>query len=134
MNAGFTGTVTTIGTIAATAGTCSPVTEFLNAGSGGSAVTTLSAAITTVGQTAISVASGTMIRTGGYIQVGSEDMNVTAGGGTTSLTVTRGVLGTTAATDLINSNLLITQLDWMYIEYDSGWKQCYRLHHGCMPL
>ena len=116
----FTGTPTTIGTIAGTHGTCSPVTEFLNTGSGGAAVTTLSAAITTVGQTAVSVTSGTNIGTGRYIQVGTEDMQVTAGGGTSSLTVTRGALGTTAATHFVTSNVLIPQLDWMYMSTTAG--------------
>ena len=120
MNASFNGAVSTIGTIAGSAGTCSPVTEFLNAGSGGSAVTTLNGAITTVGQTAITVTSGTNIGTGDYIQVGIEDMKVTAGGGTTSLTVTRGALGTTAATHLSGVNVLIPSLDWMYVSTTAG--------------
>ena len=82
-------------------------------------MTTLGAAITS-GQTAVTVASGTGIDTGDYIQVGTEDMKVTAGGGTANLTVTRGALGTTAATHLINANVLIPQLDWMYMSTTAG--------------
>lgn len=52
--------------------------------------------------TTMPVASGLTIGTGAvgtgfYIQIDNEAMLVTAGGGTTSLTVTRAVLGTTAA-------------------------------------
>lgn len=67
------------------------------------ASTTLTAAITTTTATAITTASATgfpsSIVNGGYfIQIDSEVMLVTAGAGTTSLTVTRGQFGTTAAT------------------------------------
>jgi hypothetical protein len=65
-------------------------------------VTTLAAAITTTGQTAITVASGTGITNNDYVQIDNEICQVTAGGGTTSLTITRGQKGTTAATHLIN--------------------------------
>jgi hypothetical protein len=60
--------------------------------------TTLSAAITSTTATSISVASGTGITNGDYIKIDSEIMGVSAGGGTASLTVTRGQLSTTAAT------------------------------------
>ena len=60
--------------------------------------TTLSAAITTTTATSISVTSGTNIANGGQIMVGTEVMYVSAGGGTSSLTVVRGYNGTTAAT------------------------------------
>ena len=63
---------------------------------GASATTTLSATITAAA-TSITVASGTNTATGGYVLIGTELMLVTAGGGTTTLTVIRGVLGTTAA-------------------------------------
>ena len=61
----------------------------------------LSGAINTL-VTTIPVTSGATIATasvgtGKYIQIDSEIMLVTAGGGTTSLTATRGALGTTAA-------------------------------------
>ncbi len=54
--------------------------------------TTMTAAQTTVKST------GTAIQNGDVIQIGSEQMLVTAGGGTTTLTIQRGYLGTTAAT------------------------------------
>jgi len=65
-------------------------------------VTTLSAAIVSTSATSISVASGAGITNNDYIQIDNEILQVTAGGGTTSLTVTRGQKGTTAATHLIN--------------------------------
>lgn len=58
--------------------------------------TALSAAMDAV-TTAASVASGANITNGTYIQIDSEIMYVTAGQGTTGLTVTRGALNTTAA-------------------------------------
>lgn len=61
-------------------------------------VTTLSAAITTTGQTSISVTSGTGIANNDYVQIDNEILQVSSGGGTTALTVTRGQKGTTAAT------------------------------------
>jgi hypothetical protein len=67
-----------------------------NGTTGASATTTLSATITAAA-TSITVASGTNTATGGYVLIGTELMLVTAGGGTTTLTVIRGVLGTTAA-------------------------------------
>ena len=60
--------------------------------------TTLSAAITTAGQTSISVTSGANIANGQDIMIDTEVINVTAGAGTTTLTVARGYNGTTAAT------------------------------------
>jgi hypothetical protein len=48
-------------------------------------------------QTTASVASGTAIVNNDYIQINTEILQVTAGGGTTTLTVTRGQLGTAAA-------------------------------------
>jgi len=65
--------------------------------------TTLSAAITTTGQTAISVTSGANIANGNFIQCGTEIMLVSAGGGTSSLTVVRAQEGSTAVTHLINA-------------------------------
>jgi hypothetical protein len=59
--------------------------------------TTLSGAITAT-QTSITVASAAGINTSFPIQIDSEQLLVTAGGGTTTLTVTRGLNGTTAAT------------------------------------
>jgi uncharacterized repeat protein (TIGR01451 family) len=59
-------------------------------------VTTLNGAITAA-QTTITVASGATITNSDFLVIDGEYMQVTAGGGTTSLTVTRGLLGTTAA-------------------------------------
>ena len=72
--------------------------------------TTLSAAITATGATSISVTSGTNIVTGQDIMIGAEVMNVTAGGGTTALTVVRGYNNTTAATHL-NGSAVNTGVD-----------------------
>ncbi|MGA3029760.1 MAG: pilus assembly protein TadG-related protein [Candidatus Limnocylindrales bacterium] len=65
-----------------------------------SATTTLSSAITTTTATTIHVASATGFPTSGtfYIQIDSEQMQVTGGQGTTTWTVVRGRNGTTAAT------------------------------------
>ena len=61
--------------------------------------TTLSANITAA-QTTITVNSGASIANNDVLLVDAEQMQVTAGGGTTSLTVTRGFNGSTAATHL----------------------------------
>jgi hypothetical protein len=58
---------------------------------------TLSVGVNAVA-TAWTVASGVSIVNGTYLQIGTEKVRVAAGGGTTSLTVERGALGTTAAT------------------------------------
>lgn len=67
--------------------------------------TALSAAITTTDGTSITVAAdfGVSASTHFRILVDSEIMQVTAGHGTTTWTVTRGMDGTTAATHLISS-------------------------------
>jgi len=67
--------------------------------------TYLSAAITTTTATSITVASATNFPSSGsfIITVDSEQMNVTAGAGTTTWTVTRGVNGTTKATHSANA-------------------------------
>lgn len=67
--------------------------------------TTLSAAITTTGQTAITVTSATGFPSSGtfLISIDTEIMVVTAGAGTTSWTVSRANAGTTAATHLISA-------------------------------
>ena len=91
--------------------TCSPVTEFL----GAKANTTLGAAITTNVQTAITVASGTGIANGDYLQLGTEIMHVTAGGGSTALTVTRGQQGTTAGASYPIGTAVQDIQDWAYL-------------------
>lgn len=62
--------------------------------------TTLSAAISTTSATSISVTDGTQLPGSGTyrIRIDTEYMDVTAGQGTNTLTVTRGVAGSTAAT------------------------------------
>lgn len=97
--------VSTVGS----ASTCSPVTEFL----GVMAQTTLSAGITTTTGTSVSVTSATGIAPGNYIQVDSEIMDITAISGTTS-TVTRGQLGTTAATHT-NGDTVQEIEDWLFL-------------------
>lgn len=63
--------------------------------------TTLAAAITTVGQTAISVVSGTGAPAVNFrIRIGDELMLVTSKGSGTDWTVTRNIEGTTATTHL----------------------------------
>lgn len=67
------------------------------------AASTLAAAITTTGQTAITMTANSMfpqsiVNGGFYVLIDSEWMQVTAGAATDSWTVTRGQFGTTAAT------------------------------------
>jgi len=59
-------------------------------------VTTLAADITQATDTTVTVASGAGINNGDYILCNLESMQVVSGGGTTTLTVTRAQLGTTA--------------------------------------
>ena len=101
----FTGTATTVVSPTSGAATCSPATEFLNTGSGGSAVTTLTnttlASTTlngtiTVGATAVTVTSAAGMAVGDYVLIDSELMYITVIAANT-LTVTRGQLGTTGA-------------------------------------
>lgn len=68
----------------------------------------LAVAITTNGQTAITVTAnfGNNVLNNDYIKIDSEIMQVTAGQGTTGLTVTRAQKSTSAATHLINSNII----------------------------
>ena len=56
--------------------------------------TTLTAPISTYYATSIAITSGTGINNGDIILIDQEQMTVTAGGGTTTLTVTRGTNGT----------------------------------------
>ncbi len=74
------------------------------------ATTTLAAAITDTTGTSVTVTSGAGIAIGNAIRIDSEVMLVVAGGGTTTLTVTRGQGGTTAATHLINATVTVTEL------------------------
>ncbi|MFG3287269.1 hypothetical protein ACGF3G_00395 [Streptomyces sp. NPDC048179] len=77
------------------------ITEtFLSDSASKPAATTLSAAISTTSATSITVTSAAGFPSSGNynIQIDSEVMTVTAGQGTTTWTVTRGVNGSTAAT------------------------------------
>ena len=119
MNSGFTGVVNTITTDpASAAATCSPVTEISNSSN---AATTLRAAITTTTSTSIPVTSGTGFTNGDYIRIDSETLLITAGGGTTTLTASRGQLGTTAATHLIGAVVADIGLhDWIFLSVTAG--------------
>ncbi len=57
--------------------------------------------------TSITLASGTATQTGTQLQIGSEKMLITAGGGTSSLTVERGYAGTTAASHSNGAAVLV---------------------------
>lgn len=95
---------------------CSPVTEFVSTKvvSGTPVATTLSAAITTTtGPTVIDVTSGTNIANTDFLRVDSEIMQVTSGGGTTALTVTRAQQGTTGATHSNGAAVQDVQ-DWLF--------------------
>jgi hypothetical protein len=119
ITATFNGTAVVTDTInSITAGTCSPVTEFFNSGNA-TAVTTASA-ITTTATTAVTVASNTNIAIGNYIEINTEIMLVTAKAGTTSLTVARGQLGSTAATHLISQSVIIPAVDYIYMSVTAG--------------
>jgi hypothetical protein len=63
----------------------------------------------------ITVASGTGIADGDYIQIDSEIMRVVTGGGTTSLNVTRGALGTTAGSHLNGAPVSSAGMDWLFL-------------------
>ena len=77
----------------------------LNASNTNPGYTTLAAAITSSAAISISVTSAAGFPASGnyYIMVDSEQMQVTAGQGTTTWTVTRGTNGTTSATHLITA-------------------------------
>jgi hypothetical protein len=74
--------------------------------------TTLTSAISTYYATSIAVTSGTGIANGDIILIDQEQMTVTAGGGTTTLTVTRGTNGTikTPHTNIAPQSSLVTDL------------------------
>jgi hypothetical protein len=116
-----------INPLTSSSSSCSPVTEFLDI----SATTTLSAAITSTGATSISVSSGTKLANSDYIQVDSEVMQISSGGGTTSLTVTRGVLGTSAATH--SQGATVNDIhDWIYLGVTGTGNQSACASAGCV--
>jgi hypothetical protein len=63
----------------------------------------------------ITVTSGTGIQKGDYILVDAEIMLVTGGGGTTTLNVTRGALGTTPAGHLNGAPVSAPAYDWLFL-------------------
>lgn len=69
---------------------------------------------TTAGQTTITVASAAGFPAAGtyYMRVGNEVLAVTGGQGTTTWTVTRGQLGTTAAAHAANATVSALATDW----------------------
>ena len=93
-------------------GTCGPVTESL----GAKANTSLSAAITTTTGTSVSVASTTGMVVDDYLQIDSEIMEITA---ISPLAVSRGQLGTTAATHVSGDAVQDIQ-DWVYLSVTAG--------------
>lgn len=80
-------------------------------------VTTLSAPITTTGATTISITSGTGIANNTTIQIDNEQDLVVSGGGTGTLTVIRGVNGTTAATHLNGATVSLVSYQITYQQY-----------------
>ena len=87
--------------------------------SSNNASTTLSAAITTTGATSMSVTSAAAFPASGdyVIQIDTELLLITAGQGTTTWTVSRGVESSSAATHLINAPVTLiwttaTLLSW----------------------
>ncbi len=68
-----------------------------------SGTATLAAAITTLTQTTVTLTGGAWVVNGDVLYLGGELMLVDSGGGTTSLTVTRGYQGTTAGDTTTNS-------------------------------
>jgi hypothetical protein len=88
--------------------------------SGAVATTTLSAAITTTGQTSVSVSSTTGFGVGDFIQIGTEIMKITAVGGATSLTVSRAQRSTTASTYSIGAAVKDVTLDRIFVGVATG--------------
>ena len=115
----FSGTSTVTAaapTLNSAVGTCSPITEFL----GSKANTTLTSGITASQTTGIPIASGTGTVNNDYIQIDNEIMLITAGGGTTSLTVTRGVLGTGPGVIHASGGAVQDIQDWIFLSVTAG--------------
>ncbi|WP_426503216.1 multicopper oxidase domain-containing protein [Dactylosporangium sp. McL0621] len=76
--------------------------------------TTTATSATTTGQTTIAVASAAGFPTSGsyYVRIDNEVLQVTGGQGTTTWTVTRGTLGTTAATHASGAIITALATDW----------------------
>ena len=96
---------------------CSPVTEFYNTGQTSTAVTTTSASLAH-GAVSVTVNSVASITVGNYIQMGTEDMLVTAvNTGTKTLTLVRAAVGTTenAGTYASGTSVYIPAIDYLYL-------------------
>ena len=107
--------VSTVGT----ASTCAPMTEFQSVST---ATTINSTGVTSATQTTIPVASVTGMSTtapNNYLLVGSEVMKITAVG-TSSVTVTRGSLGTTAGTSYPAGTAAQVIQDWMFTAVEAN--------------
>lgn len=107
--------VSTVGT----ASTCAPVTEFQSVST---ATTINSTGVTSATQTTIPVASVTGMSTtapNNYLLVGSEIMKITAVG-TSSVTVTRGSLGTTAGASYPSGTAAQVIQDWMFTAVEAN--------------
>jgi FtsP/CotA-like multicopper oxidase with cupredoxin domain len=76
--------------------------------------TTTQTSATTAGQTTITVASAAGFPTSGtyYVRIDNEVLQVTGGQGTTTWTVTRGQLSTTAATHASGATITALATDW----------------------
>ncbi len=108
------GTVGTYNTPVSGTTTCSPVTEFL----GAAANTTLSTSMTT-GSATITLGSNTGIVNGDYIQVDSEVMKLGTNTTGTTWNVTRGQLGSAAATHTAPDSVQEISGDWLYLSVAS---------------
>jgi hypothetical protein len=93
---------------------CSPVTEFYNTGNPSTVTAINEAGGITAGATGVTVTSSTGIAAGNYIEIGAEDILVTAIAGNT-LTIVRGQIGTTAATHADGSVITIPAVDYLYL-------------------
>ncbi|MGA2373346.1 MAG: hypothetical protein ABSG11_22030 [Candidatus Korobacteraceae bacterium] len=117
MNATFTGTASQTATPASSAGQCSPITEISNSDA---ASTTLSSTMSSSTTTA-HLTSGTGFNNGDYIRIASETMLISSGGGTTTLTVSRGQLGTTRIGHASGAFVAdIGTQDWMFLSVTAG--------------
>ena len=94
---------------------CSPLTEFYNAGSPTTTLTTIDEAPSgiTAAATAVTVTSGAGIAVGNYIEIGTEIMLVTAVS-TDTLTISRGKIGTTAAAHGNGADITLPGVDYLY--------------------
>jgi len=93
---------------------CSPVTEFYNTGNSSTVTTINESGGIGTGTASVTVASSAGIAAGNYIQIGSEDILVTAVAGS-NLTIARGQIGTSAASHSNLSDVSIPAVDYLYL-------------------